>query len=162
MILRLRQRHRRMFVVLGVLLPLLFAVGIAMRRAVPQPKTLPPELSSQTVTFTATDYERGDLFDKSPVQVRLWREQGTGRLAVGFKAAKDFLKPDLLAYWSAARPAGTKGLPKESKLLGAFVAGPLTLPPEASVADGFLILFSLANQEIVDASKPIRFSNSEK
>lgn len=162
MILPLRQRHRRIFAIIGVLLPLLFVVGIAVRRAVPQPETLPPELSSQTVTFTATGYERADLFPESPVQVRLWREQGSGRFAVGFTAAKDFLKPDLMAYWSAARPAANDTLPPNASLLGAFVAGPLTLPEEASAKDGFLILFSLANQEIVDVSKPTRFTDSKR
>ena len=162
MILCLRQRHRRMFAVIGVLLPLLFVLGITARRAVPQLETLPPGLTSQTVTFTATDYERGDLFAKSPVRVRLWREQGSGRLAVGFAAAKDFLKPDLMAYWSTARPAASDTLPPNASLLGAFVAGPLPLPEEASVKDGSLILFSLANQEIVDVSKPTRFTDSMK
>jgi hypothetical protein len=162
MILPLRQRHRRMFAVLGALLTLLFVVGIAVRRAVPQPETLPPELSAQTVTYTATDYERGDLFDKFPIQARLWREQGTARLAVGFSAAKDFLKPDLLAYWSAAHPTTKDAWPEDATLLGAFVAGPLVLPAEASVSDGFLILFSLANHEVVDVSKPTRFSHQTK
>src|SRR5262245_61020022 len=58
MILQLRQRHRRIFAVLTVLLPLLFVVGIALRRTVPQSETLPSELSPQRVTFTATGYER--------------------------------------------------------------------------------------------------------
>ena len=161
MILPLRQRHRRVFAVLGVLLPLAFALGIAARRTVPHTASLPPELSSWTQSFTATDYERDDLFGKSPVQVRLWREQGTGRFAVGFNAAKDFLKPDLMAYWSAGQPTSNT-LPPDARLLGAFVAGPLVLPAEASDTDGYLILFSLANQEIVDVSKPTRFSDSMK
>jgi hypothetical protein len=161
-ILLLRKRHRRMFAALGVLLPLLFVVGIAMRRAVPQPDAIPHELTQQTVAFTALGYARGDLFENSQIQVRLWREQGTGSVAASFGAPKDFLKPDLLAYWSAARPADANTLPGEARLLGAFVAGPLTLPPEASLADGFLILFSLANQQIVDVSKPTRFSDSMK
>jgi len=160
MILPLRQRHRRMFAVLGLLLPLAFGFGIAARRTVPP--TLPSELSSWTQNFTATDYERGDLFGKSAVRVRLWREQGTGRIAVGFSAAKDFLKPDLMAYWSAGHPRTSDTLPPEARLLGAFVAGPLVLPPEASGTDGYLILFSLADREIVDVSKPTRFSDSMK
>lgn len=162
MILNLRQRHRRVFAVLGALLPLLFVVGIAVRRAVPQPESLPPELSPQTVTFTATGYERDDLFHKSPVQVRLFRDHESGALAVGLTAAKDFLKPDLMAYWSAARPTASDALPPNASLLGAFIGGPLALPTEASVQDGFLILFSLANQEIVDVSKPTRFTDSMK
>ena len=146
MILSLRQRHRRMFAVLGVLLPLLFVVGIAVRRAVPQPEALPPELSPQTVTFSATGYERDDLFDKSPVRVRLFRDHEAGVLAVGLNAAKDFLKPDLMVYWSAQRPTTSDNLPPNARLLGVFVSATLVLPPEASTADGHLILFSLANQ----------------
>ena len=162
MILHLRERHRRIFAVLGVLLPLGFGWGIATRRTVPHPAALPSELSSWTQNFTATDYERGDLFGKSAVRVRLWREQGTGRFAVGFNAAKDFLKPDLMTYWSAGHPRTSDTLPPEARLLGAFVAGPLVLPPEASGTDGYLILFSLADQEIVDVSKPTRFNDSMK
>ena len=162
MILPLRQRHRRIFAVLGALLPLAFGFGIAARRTVPHPAPLPPELSSWTQNFTTTDYERGDLFGKSPLRVRLWREQGTGRFAVEFSATKDFLKPDLMAYWSAGHPTTSDTLPPEARLLGAFITGPLVLPPEASGTDGYLILFSLANREIVDLSKPTRFSDSMK
>ena len=162
MILNLRQRHRRMFAVLGVLLPMLFVVGIAVRRSVPQPEALPPELSPQTVTFTATGYERDDLFDKSPVQIRLFRDHESGALAVGLSSSKDFLKPDLMVYWTAGSPTPSDTLPSNAKLLGAFVTTTLVLPPEASTSDGCLILFSLANQEIVDVSKPTRFSDSMK
>lgn len=158
MIRSLRQRHRRIFTVLFPVLLLAFAVGIAARRAVPQAESLPPELTPVTQVFTATDYERADLFDESPVRVRLWREQYSGRLAVGFTAAKEFLKPDLMVYWSAARPVANDPLPSDASLLGAFVAGPLALPEEASTKEGRLILFSLANHEIVDVSKPTRFA----
>src|SRR5262245_47140714 len=68
MTLALRQRHLRIFTGLSVLLPLLFVVGIAVRRAIPQTEALPAGLSPQTITFTATGYERDDLFDKSPVR----------------------------------------------------------------------------------------------
>jgi hypothetical protein len=161
MILALRRSHRRIFTVLSVFLPLMFALGIAARRTVPYQATLPPELSSWTQTFTATD-ERGDLFDESPVRIRLWREQERGLSAVGFTASHDFLKPDLMAYWSVGYPTTGGRLPPDARLLGAFAAGPLVLPPEASRVDGHLILFSLANQEIVDVSKPVRFSDSIK
>jgi len=160
--LPLRQRHRRMFAVLAVVLPLLFVVGIAVRRTVPQPETLPPELSPKTVTFTATSYERDDLFDKSPVRVRLYRDNESGASAVGLSSSKDFLKPDLMVYWSAGSPTTSDTLPSEAKLLGAFVTTTLVLPAEASATNGSLILFSLANQEIVDVSRPTRFSDSTK
>jgi hypothetical protein len=161
-ILSLRQCHRRIFAVLGVLLPLLFVVGIVVRRNVPQSENLPPGLSPQTVTFTATGYELDDLFEKSPVRARLYRDHESGTLAVGLTASKDFLKPDLMVYWSSSRPATGDTLPPEAKLLGAFVSATLVLPPEASTTDGQLTLFSLANQEIVDVSKPTRFTEATK
>jgi len=159
MILPLRQRHRRMFAVLAVVLPLIFVVGIAVRRAVPPLETLPPEFSPQTVTFTATGYERDDLFDKSPVRVRLFRDHGSEALAVGLSSSKAFLKPDLMVYWSSGSPTTSDTLPSQARLLGAFVTTTLVLPAEASTTNGCLILFSLANQQIVDVSKPTRFSD---
>jgi hypothetical protein len=67
-----------------------------------------------------------------------------------------------MAYWSAAQVTTNDNLPPDARLLGAARAGPLVLPAEASASDGILILFSLANQEIVDVSKPTRFSNAMK
>jgi hypothetical protein len=162
MILSLRRRHRRVFAGIGVLLPLLLVVGITVRRAVPQLEALPSELSPQTVTFTATGYERDDLFDRSLFRVRLFRDHGSGALAVGLNASKDFLKPDLMVYWSAGLATTNDTLPPRAKLLGAFVTTTLVLPPEASTTDGHLILFSLANQEIVDVSKVTRFSDQTR
>jgi hypothetical protein len=157
MTFQLRQRHRRLFPVLGVLIGMLFVIGIARRRPVPELETLPAELTPQTQTFSATGEERNDLFDKTGVRVRLWRQQETGSLAVDFVAPRDFLKPDLLAYWAAARPMANDALPNDAQLLGAFAAGPLVLPKASSTSDGCLILFSLANHEIVDVSKSARF-----
>ncbi len=160
MTLRLRQRHRLAWAILGLALPLGFAVGVVWRPTFPQQLAAVPEPATETQLFTATDYERGDWFGKAPVRVRLWREQGTARLAIGLAADKDFVKPDLLVYWSAVQIPESGALPGNAKLLGAFAAGPLVLPPEASTANGRVILFSLANQEIVDVSQPIRFDDS--
>lgn len=46
MISPLRQSHRRMFIALGVLLPLVFVVGIAGRKPVPVATHLPVELAN--------------------------------------------------------------------------------------------------------------------
>lgn len=158
MILPLRQRHRGMFAVLSVLLPVAFAVGIAARKTATPAENLPPELSSQTQTFTATGYERGELFAKSGVKVRLWQDLSARTHAVGFRAPKDFIKPDLIVYWRAGQPDAFDKVPADATLLGAFVTTVLPLPNEATKTEGVLILFSLADQEVVDVSKPVRFS----
>jgi hypothetical protein len=81
---------------------------------------------------------------------------------VSFSAAKDFVKPDLLAYWSAGNSNITNALPDNAILLGAFTSPQLSLPETAEKPDGTLVLFSLADNEIVDVSRPFRISDSTK
>ena len=156
MIRPLRQRHRRMVIVLGVLLPVAFAVGIAARKPVPGMTSLPKELVASQRTFAVTEWERADLFTKTPMQVRLLRENsGTGRFGVEFTAAKDFVKPDLIVYWIAGNPNLADTLPDNARLLGAFNSSvAMSLSPDAGSGSGVLVLYSLADQEIVEVSKP--------
>ncbi len=152
-----------MFAIIGVLLPLAFGVGIVARRTVPETSILPPELSTTSAqTFTATGYERDDAFEDAPVRIRLWRDLSTGQFAIGFSAPRDFVKPDLIAYWITSQPTNRTELPTNAVLLGSFVATALPLPAEAATAEGSLILFSLADQEIVDISRPFRFGDSKR
>ena len=97
MIRPLRQLHRRVFIALGILLPMALVVGIAARKPTPVVAELPAALAAGSPTFAATEWERDGLFPKSPVQVRLLREQkNSGRFALALIAAKDFVKPDLI------------------------------------------------------------------
>ena len=159
MIHPLRQRHRRVVIVLGVLLPVAFAVGIAARKPVPGMTSLPKELVASPQQFAVTEWERPDLFTRTPIQVRLLRESaGAGRFAVEFSAAKDFVKPDLIVYWIAGDSNITDTLPENARLLGAFNSSvALSLSPDAATGSGVLVLYSLADQEIVEVSKPFAF-----
>jgi len=156
MIRPLRQRHRRMFIVLGVFLPVAFAVGIVARKSVPGMTSMLKELVASPQSSAVTEWERADLFTKTPIQVRLLRESaGASHFAVEFSAAKDFVKPDLIVYWVPGNPNLTDTLPDNARLLGAFnSAVALSLPPDAGPGGGVLILYSLADQEIVEVSKP--------
>ncbi len=161
MIRPLRQRHRGIFLALGIALPVAFAVAIAARKPVAETNSVPKEFSPTTVSFTADIWSRADLFPKMPVQVRLRREQsGTGNFAVTLVAAKDFMKPDLLVYWSPGHQSITNTLPSNVILLGAFDSPLLPLPVVAKNSDGLLVLYSLADNEIVDVSIPIRFNQA--
>lgn len=161
MILSLRQRHRRMFAVIGVLLPIAFVVGVAARRPVPNVAQLPPELAAQTVESGATVWERPDLFAKVAVSVRLSRN-AAGDLTFACTATGDFAKPDLIVYWATGVASNLAVLPEAATLLGAFSAGALRVPATVAVQEGSLILFSLADQEIVAVSQPIRFNTVTK
>ena len=157
MIRPLRERHRRMVIVLGVFLPVAFAVGIAARKPVPGMTSLPKELAASSQKFAVTEWERADLFTKSPIQVRLLRENaGAGHFAVEFSAAKDFLKPDLIVYWVAVGTRITNTIPDHAFLLGSFnSSAALPLPLEAGSASGVLVLYSLADHVIVETSKSL-------
>ena len=163
MIRPLRQRHRRIFIVLGVFLPAAFAIGIAARRPVPFTDTLPSSLAAATQPFEEVEQLHPDGFAKSAIQVRLLREpSGAGKYAVSFSAAADYVKPDLLVYWSAGSPNLTNALPEDAVLLGRFNSPQLVLPAAAEKSDGALVLFSLADNEIVDVSPPIRIKHPAK
>src|SRR5277367_4871718 len=101
MIRPLRQRHRRIVIVLGLFLPFAFAVGIAARKPLPPVNALQPSLAATPQPIEEIVWKRGDLFSNAPVEVHLLREEISGRFAVQFSAAAVFLKPDKLVYWVA-------------------------------------------------------------
>jgi len=156
MIRPLRQRHRRMLMVLGVILPVAFAVGIAARKPVPSMISVPDELGASPRRFGVTEWERTDLFTNPPIQVRLLRESaGGGGFAVEFSAAPAFVKPDLIVYWVAGSQTVTGRLPDDARLVGTFTPSvAVSLAPVAGPGSGVLVLYSLADQEIVAVSKP--------
>ena len=163
MIRPLRIRHRRIFTVLGLMLPVAFGLGIAARKPVPQVNALPTELRPMGLQFSSVLWERHDLFTNAPVQVRLLREQhDTGKYGIACFAASDFVKPDLLLYWSSGAAPISDKLPSDSILLGTFSSPPLALPENMSKEGGVLVLFSLADQEVVAVSQQIRFNNQTK
>jgi hypothetical protein len=159
-ILALRQRHRRMFAVIGVLLPIVFAAGIAARKPVPRTAALPAGLEVSSKHFATTEWSRNDLFAKTPIQVHLLREEANaGPFAVSFVAPKDFVKPDLIVYWVVGSTTIADTLPDNALLLGSFCSPALPLPDEASKADGMLVLYNLAENEIVDVTQAFVAAN---
>jgi hypothetical protein len=145
-----------MVIALGILLPVAFVAGVAARKPVPGMISLPAGLVAPPQKIAAIDWERTDLFAKTPIQVRLLRESaGVGPFAVGFSAPKDFVKPDLMVYWVAGNPNITDTLPGDARLLGVFNPSvTLPLPTNPGPGNGVLVLYSLADQQVVEVSKP--------
>ena len=160
MIRPLRQRHRAVFIALGFCLPLAFASGIAARRPIPPAASLPATLASTPPAPADLVWKRRDLFPSAPIEVRLLREKSSGRIAAQFSATTDFLKPDLLVYWAAGNPHIRESLPENATLLGQFDSPALILPNEVLTVDGVLILYSLADNELVGMTKPLRLVDS--
>ena len=157
MIRPLRHLHRCQAVVLGVILPVTFVLGIAARKSAPTLTNLPPALAALSPAPGDAVGERDHLFTKAPVSVRLWHQQNNSNLySVSFSAPADFIKPDLMVYWIPGSSGFVENLPTNAVLLGAF--GPQALPLSDDIASGRgeLVLYSLADGEIVDTSQPIR------
>ena len=150
-----------MFAVIGVLLPIAFAIGITARKPVPIVNNLPAEFRMTSQSMIASDWEYTDIFTNVPVQVHLLRNRTTeGRFVVALSAENNFTRPDLLAYWLPNYPQSTNSLPEDAVLLGAFSSPALPLPDQASKTDGVILLYSLADNEIVDVSRRTQFNRS--
>jgi hypothetical protein len=82
----------------------------------------------------------------------------SGRIALNMSAPRNFVKADLLVYWVPAESQFKDTIPDNAVLLGSFVPGqPLHIPPGEAETPGTLVLYSLADQEIVAISKQFAF-----
>jgi len=156
MIRPLRQGHRRIFAMLAIILPATFAIGVAARKPVPTVEGLPAALMPSATSFPATVWSRNDLFSKAPIPVSLLRERAdTGRYAIQLFVPAAFAKPDVLIYWRPVANISKDSIPDDAVFVGPLSGStPRPLPGEISSAPGSLILYSLANGEVVDVSKP--------
>jgi hypothetical protein len=144
-----------MFAVIAILLPVAFVTGVAARR--PIPTTTPPDaLLSPRQTFSHSGWNRSDLFTNVAVRVQLLHDAvNTNRIALQISSPKDFVKADLLVYWLPAESILKDNIPDDAILLGAFVSGqPLPMPPTVAQKSGRLILYGLADHEILSVSQP--------
>lgn len=163
MIRPLRHRHRSHAIVLGILLPIVFVLGIAARKPAPMMGELPQPLAPTSPRFPTCGWNSDDSFPKSRVSIRLWCQQnGSGPFAVSFYPDANFIKPDLMVYWMPGSPGSIEALPTNAILLGAFGPAPFPLSDQVSSADGELALYSLADGEIVDVSKIVRLDNGRQ
>jgi hypothetical protein len=162
MIRPLRQRHRRIMIALSAVLPVALTLGVAARKPAPTVTSLPAYLATPEISST-TVWGRSDLFAKAAIQVQLLRDRGDGsRFSLKLSAAKDFVKPDLIVYWVPEDSQSVNSLPDSALFLGSFHSASLVLPVQAAVQPGVLVLYSLANGEIVDVSRSLRITGSTK
>jgi hypothetical protein len=146
MIQPLRAAHRRAWYALAFVLPGVLVVGLTGRRPL-------RGAVSKTHNFAV----------QQPIRQsdHLWKRHGIlsvflldttdpTMVQVVLEPLDDLSAPDPLIYWSRELP-GSDWLPTNAVLLGAFEDDkPLRLPE--SNTNGFLILYSLAHQSIVDTA----------
>ena len=146
-----------MVIALAVTLPAAFAVGIASRREVPTYRAGVPGPDAEARNRSEL-WTRADLWEKKAIKTRLERiGSGAGQLAVELVSTDPIVRPDVLVYWVPGERKIQGPLPDDAFLLGSFQSSspiPLTLPGEATKQSGELVLYSLADQEVVATSKP--------
>jgi hypothetical protein len=152
MIRPLRQRHRAMVCVLGVMLPVAFAAGLAARKPVPVAATLPSGLAGRANDFGRVVWTKPDIWPGQRIITSL-RRDAAGSVAVEL-ILRDLVKPDVLVYWTAGKEAAVQGLPGDARLLGACSnRAPLPIPADARGEAGRFVLYSLADHEVVAVSR---------
>jgi len=153
MIRSLRQRHRVMVIALTAVLPTVFAVGIASRREIPVYRASAAETHNPILVWT-----RNDLWEKRAITTRLSRVgSNPGKFAVQLVSMDQIVRPDVLVYWASGPHSVLNSLPDGAIFLGSFEqtgAVPLNLPGTATNQTGALVLYSLADQEMIATSKP--------
>ena len=160
MIRPLRQRHRMLVLTLSAFLPAAFVLGIASRRSVPLLASLPSGLSPQPARTYQSVWVREDLWEQKPLRTRLLSDPITSNLALEVTATTPVILPDVLLYWVAGTSKLDHSLPSDAVLLGAWMpepVNPVAIPPPAKAGKGRLILYSLADHEIVNVSKTFAF-----
>ena len=156
MIRSLRKRHRVMVCTLGVLLPVALTVGLAARKPVPVSATVPSALAGQVNDFGRVVWTKTDLWPGQRIITSL-RRNAARSVAVEL-LFRDLAKPDVLVYWAAGKEPTAEGLPDKARLLGALSNRvPFPIPADARGEIGRLVLYSLADQEVVTASNPVTF-----
>lgn len=152
MIRPLRQWHRVIVCTLGVLLPVAFAAGLVARKPVPVTATVPSGLAGQANDFGRVLWTKADLWPGQRIVTSL-RRNAAGSVAVELMF-RDLAKPDVLVYWAAGKESAVEGLPNNARLLGALSnLNPLSIPADVRGEAGRFVLYSLADHEVVAASK---------
>jgi hypothetical protein len=156
MIRSLRQRHRVMLITLATIVPTGFAAGLLSRREIPIQATIGAELTARAAPEVEV-WARNDLWSGYNLDTRLVRTGDVpSRFAIEISSKSQIVRPDVLVYWAPREVPVQGGVPDEAILLGKFDSVhplPLPLPEEAVRLTGVVILYSLADQEIVATSK---------
>ena len=148
-----RTAHRRIFSVLAVAVPALWAAGLWLRPEVPPRSAADPRLLAEA--GFALDAEgsgsppRRVAAGAAAFEVEFERRPDGQRL-LAIRPSAVILKPDLLVYWT---PRAERVAPGGDAVLIGRLAGSsrrwLRLPERAADASGDVLVYSLAHGEVV-------------
>lgn len=154
MITSLRKGHRSIFTALGIVLPVVFVIGLYERKPLPIMESLPAGLVANRPASSSPILVKTCAFAHGSASAKVFGSR-TGRdLTVQVSIGAEPEKPDVLVYWVPGSPSGLDKIPAGAFLLGELGSQPLSLPAGEQSA-GVLMLYSLADGEVIDVSNPI-------
>ena len=148
MIQPLRTVHRRAFVALAVVLPIILAAGLGARRPRLHPGARAAEISASAHLRETANM----LWRKHAIRTTFYGDSNSPpQIYVVLKPTQELGEPDLLLYWTDNQVQG-ETLPAQARLLGTFAPGMAFALPQNTVQTGHLVLYSLAHQVVVDTA----------
>jgi hypothetical protein len=147
MIQPLRTVHRRTFLALAFILPAILVAGLRARL----PHVRPAFRVSDLPAGAYMVRESGGLWRKHAMQSMFYSMPDRPQdIYVALRPTQELNQPDLLLYWMTREPLGN-ALPRDAQLVGEYAAGKAFLLPMDEKRTGYLVLFSLAHQLVVDS-----------
>ena len=152
----LRQLHRRMWLVLLIVIPLVYVAGLAARRTPITMERIPDRLIDTYKVSAQPLAESTFAIGETEFSARLFAREGSSLPAVvelERLGATPLAHPDVLVYWTPT----TSGQ-GQSMLADAYFMGVLTeeqpqqyaLPEESTQRDGRLLFYSLGHKQMLD------------
>ena len=143
MIQPLRIAHRRIFMVLAILLPAIIAGGLSERHILVSAK------ASSTFQDAAHLSAASAVWQKNTATTEFFSNSSPDTVRLVLRPVQELHDPDLLLYWTAE--AGSSDL-SQARLLGTFAGGRVYSLTREEYRGG-LVLYSLAHSAIVDRAK---------
>ncbi len=137
-----RTIHRRVFLGLSVLLPVVLFAGLYGRRPAQEP-TAPG--SERISVISETD----GYWQTQKIEIRILCNPAEAGIRVQLLPKTELSAPDMLVYWSTRLPEQNL-LPPDARLLGRLDSSVSYRLPEAS--GGHLVLFSLPLNRVIDST----------
>jgi hypothetical protein len=152
-----------MIFVFAVFLPVAFVIGITARKTIPAMEKLPAVLVPPSPEFSHQIYEKNNLWPDLNILTRLYADslplsikgEAVSRLALELHPQVYLKIADILVYWTESQPVDFDRLPEKTFLIGILADRKkrrYLLPDRASESDGWIILYSLAQQKWVGAA----------
>jgi len=152
----LRQRHRRIWLVLLIVIPLVYVAGLAARRAPLTMERIPDRLTGTFEVSAQPLIESTFAIGETEFGARLFSREGSSSPAVvelERRGTTPLVHPDVLVYWTPTTSGREQSMLADAYFMGILTEGQsqqYALPEESTQRDGRLLFYSLGHEQMLD------------